>query len=88
MQGQAIKLSETPASIRRGVPTVGQHNADVLGEWLGYDSERVDELAEEGRHLEPVRSCGGPATATRRSCVAPGARLRETAEAPGGGRLP
>jgi len=48
MQGQAIKLSETPASIRLGVPTVGQHNADVLGDWLGYDSERVGALAEEG----------------------------------------
>ena len=30
------------------IPTVGQHNADVLDEWLGYGSERIDELAEAG----------------------------------------
>jgi crotonobetainyl-CoA:carnitine CoA-transferase CaiB-like acyl-CoA transferase len=35
MQGVPIKLSETPGSIRRPPPLLGEHTDTVLAEWLG-----------------------------------------------------
>ncbi len=35
MQGVTIRLSETPLTIRYPMPEVGQHNEEVLREWLG-----------------------------------------------------
>lgn len=46
--GSHIKLSDTPASIRTPSPLLGQHNADILGELLGLDTEKVKELEEAG----------------------------------------
>jgi formyl-CoA transferase len=46
--GSHIKLSETPASIRTPSPLLGQHNAEILGELLGMDEEKVKALEEEG----------------------------------------
>lgn len=43
-----IKLSDTKASIRRPAPLLGQHNEEVLAEWLGYDAETVKELQAKG----------------------------------------
>ncbi len=43
-----IKLSETPARIERGGPTLGQHNLEVFGGVLGMDNATVDALTEEG----------------------------------------
>jgi crotonobetainyl-CoA:carnitine CoA-transferase CaiB-like acyl-CoA transferase len=42
--GVNIKLSETPGSIRRPPPLLGQHNEEVLAEWLGLDAEAVAQL--------------------------------------------
>jgi crotonobetainyl-CoA:carnitine CoA-transferase CaiB-like acyl-CoA transferase len=42
-----IKLSETPPTIRRRAPLLGEHTAEVLG-WLGYDPDRIDGLRAAG----------------------------------------
>ncbi len=46
--GSHIKLSGTPASLRTPAPLLGQHNANILGELLGLDEEKVKELEGEG----------------------------------------
>jgi CoA:oxalate CoA-transferase len=46
--GVNIHLSETPGSIRRPPPLLGQHNEEVYGEWLGLDSDAVARLKTSG----------------------------------------
>ncbi|RZL86745.1 MAG: CoA transferase [Variovorax sp.] len=48
MQGVTIHLSDTPLTIRSPLPQVGEHSADVLRDWLGYDAGRVQALASGG----------------------------------------
>lgn len=45
--GPPVKLSATPARLRRPAPTFGQHTAEVLGE-LGYDRAAINRLASDG----------------------------------------
>ena len=45
--GPAVKLSATPARLRRPAPTFGQHTAEVLEE-MGYDRAAIDRLASDG----------------------------------------
>ncbi len=47
LPGIAIKLSDTPGSIRRPPPTLGEHTDDVLRA-LGYDEERLNQLRSSG----------------------------------------
>jgi len=42
-----ITLSDTPASIRRPCPRVGEHNEEILRE-LGYDDSKIEQLEKEG----------------------------------------
>jgi hypothetical protein len=42
-----VKLSETPLSIRRPAPTLGQDNEYVLGELLGMTEQEIGQLAGE-----------------------------------------
>ena len=42
--GMSAKLSETPGSIRRPAPCLGEHNEYVLGELLGLSKEEIAEL--------------------------------------------
>lgn len=45
MQNAFPKLSGTPSSVRSPAPTViGEHNAEVYGELLGFDSAELDRL--------------------------------------------
>ena len=44
----AVKMSETPAIIKRGAPTLGQHNEGVFSEILGMSAETVRDLTDEG----------------------------------------
>jgi CoA:oxalate CoA-transferase len=46
--GFAFKLSETPGSIDRPSPLVGEHNEEVLGKYLGLSREEVARLRSEG----------------------------------------
>jgi len=45
--GIAIKLSETPGSIRSLGPISGQHTDEIL-QYLGYSKEQIDEMRETG----------------------------------------
>ena len=46
--GVPITFSEARAECLRPAPAVGQDNALVYGEWLGYGQARVDELRDAG----------------------------------------
>ena len=47
MTGFPIKLSATPARLRRPAPALGEHTDPVLRE-LGYDAERITALRANG----------------------------------------
>ena len=48
--GFPVKFSETPGSVRRGAPVLGEHTREVLGE-LGYTDEQVEDLVRNGAAL-------------------------------------
>jgi crotonobetainyl-CoA:carnitine CoA-transferase CaiB-like acyl-CoA transferase len=47
MPNSPLKLTETPPSIRRPPPLLGQHNQDVLAE-LGYSPQQIAALRQKG----------------------------------------
>ncbi|MQG69843.1 MAG: CoA transferase [SAR202 cluster bacterium] len=47
LTGFPVKLSDTPANLRRSPPTVGEHNEEVLGE-LGYTDAQIKDLQASG----------------------------------------
>jgi len=48
--GFPIRLTATPAEVRRGAPVLGEHTREVLTE-LGYDDGEIGRLAESGAVL-------------------------------------
>ena len=48
VDGMPIRLSGTPAKIRKGAPLLGQHNSYVYGDLLGMASEQLELLTEIG----------------------------------------
>lgn len=48
LPGIPIKLSATPGAIRRAAPVLGEHTAEVLGEWLGLDDQEIEEMRSQG----------------------------------------
>jgi crotonobetainyl-CoA:carnitine CoA-transferase CaiB-like acyl-CoA transferase len=48
MLGIVPKFSETPGSVEHAGPRLGQHNAEVYGEWLGYNQGEVDDFRRRG----------------------------------------
>lgn len=46
--GIPFKLSETPGSVERPSPLVGEHNEFILGKYLNIDKEELKKLKEEG----------------------------------------
>jgi crotonobetainyl-CoA:carnitine CoA-transferase CaiB-like acyl-CoA transferase len=48
VEGSRFRLSRTPARIERAAPTFGRDNFYVLGTILGYDADRIAELAAAG----------------------------------------
>lgn len=49
--GSAVKLSETPATVRRPAPLLGEHTREVLA-GLGYPNEKIDALIASGSAAE------------------------------------
>jgi crotonobetainyl-CoA:carnitine CoA-transferase CaiB-like acyl-CoA transferase len=45
--GVPVKLSDTPGAVDRPAPSLGQDNADVLGE-LGYTDAELRDLKTKG----------------------------------------
>jgi crotonobetainyl-CoA:carnitine CoA-transferase CaiB-like acyl-CoA transferase len=43
-----FRLSDAPAGYERSSPTLGEHNAFVLGEILGMSSAELERLTDEG----------------------------------------
>jgi crotonobetainyl-CoA:carnitine CoA-transferase CaiB-like acyl-CoA transferase len=46
--GIAVKFGETPGAIRRPAPLLGEHAAELLAEFGGYDEAEIRELREQG----------------------------------------
>ena len=47
MAGIPVKFSVTPASVRKPPPLLGEHNEEVLKNWLGMSADAIDELKRE-----------------------------------------
>ena len=47
LPGWPVEMSDSKVPVECP-PTLGQHTADVFREWLGYSSEQIDELHEDG----------------------------------------
>jgi len=48
LAGIPIKNSETPGTIRRHPPLLGEHTDEILAETLGYSSDRIETLKVQG----------------------------------------
>jgi formyl-CoA transferase len=48
LTGSHIKLSATPPSLRAPSPSLGQHNEDVYGQYLGFSAQDIAALKQEG----------------------------------------
>ncbi len=48
MLGIVPKFSDTPGAVGHAGLRLGEHNAEVYGEWLGYNREAMDELRTQG----------------------------------------
>lgn len=48
LPGSPLRLSGTPSRVDRPAPGLGEHTADVLKAWLGYDEETIDALKQQG----------------------------------------
>jgi crotonobetainyl-CoA:carnitine CoA-transferase CaiB-like acyl-CoA transferase len=47
MAGMPVKFSLTPASVRMPPPLLGEHNNEILKNWLGMNAEAIEELKRE-----------------------------------------
>lgn len=48
MQNVFPKMSETQGKVRWAGPELGEHNAEIYGELLGFDAEKISKLKEQG----------------------------------------
>ena len=48
MLGIVPKFSDTPGSVEHTGPSIGEHNAQVYGGWLGYSREEIENLKKRG----------------------------------------
>ena len=48
MLGIVPKFSESPGAVQHAGPTVGEHNREVYGDWLGMDGPDLDALSGRG----------------------------------------
>ena len=47
LAGVTMHLSETPLTIRRPPPVLGEHTAEVLEHWLGMDAEAIQDMRDK-----------------------------------------
>jgi crotonobetainyl-CoA:carnitine CoA-transferase CaiB-like acyl-CoA transferase len=45
VENARFRLRRTPARVERRAPFLGEHTVDVLGDLLGYDTDRIADLA-------------------------------------------
>ena len=45
--GIPFKFSDTPASVRRAPPTLGQHTDEILAQELGLDANAIAQLRRD-----------------------------------------
>lgn len=45
--GVPYRFAETPGAVRFPAPVLGEHNRFILGEWLGYADEEIEELRRD-----------------------------------------
>lgn len=48
LPGIPVKLSDSPGQVRRGAPSVGEHNSQIYGELLGMSTQEIQELRAQG----------------------------------------
>jgi crotonobetainyl-CoA:carnitine CoA-transferase CaiB-like acyl-CoA transferase len=48
LPGFALRFSDFPGSLDLEAPFLGEHNAEVLGDYLGYTAEQVADLERRG----------------------------------------
>ena len=46
--GFALRFSEFPKTLDLQAPTLGEHNAEILTQWLGYSDDEVQALVSKG----------------------------------------
>src|SRR5262249_3505878 len=46
--GFALRFSEFPRTLDLHAPTLGEHNEEILTQWLGYTTDEVRELERKG----------------------------------------
>ncbi len=46
--GFPLRFSAFPEEVQEPAPTLGQHNAEVLREYLSYPPEQIEQLETEG----------------------------------------
>jgi crotonobetainyl-CoA:carnitine CoA-transferase CaiB-like acyl-CoA transferase len=47
-QAPALRLWDTPPTIRRGAPALGEHNDEILSEWLELTQNEIEQMADDG----------------------------------------
>ncbi len=46
--GMPLRFSEFPEALELHAPLLGEHNAEVLGEHLGYNAAKITQLEDSG----------------------------------------
>ena len=46
--GFALRFSDFPSPLELQAPLLGEHNAEILTEWLGYSPDRIQDLERRG----------------------------------------
>ena len=45
--GFALRFSQFPQTLNLQAPTLGEHNAEILTQWLGYSEDEVQALVSK-----------------------------------------